>query len=233
MKVSILGCGWFGEPLGKAIKTQGHEVHGSTRSLDKKNELEKYDFSIEILNYPKLPSKDLLSSDFIILNIPPREEHLSWFKSWPWEKRSKIIFISSTSGRDILLEQEEWIKSFFPNWLILRFGGLVGPKRNPGRFLAGRKDLPGKLWPVNLIHLVDAIGFTMKAMELNLKHEVIHVVSDEAHNREEFYTNASELLSLEKPYFDQNDLSNREKISNERLKSLYELKWPTIFGKSL
>ncbi len=124
-------------------------------------------------------------------------------------------------------------KKFFSDWLILRFGGLVGPKRNPGRFLSGKTELPGKLWPVNLIHLDDAIGFTIKAMELNLKHEVINVVSDESHNREEFYSKASELLSLEKPHFDQKDLSIREKISNERLKSLYGLKWPTIFGKSL
>ena len=42
---------------------------------------------------------------------------------------------------------------------VIRFGGLVGPRRHPGRFFAGKKDMPNGLSPVNFIHLDDCVGY--------------------------------------------------------------------------
>ncbi|MEP6612012.1 MAG: NAD(P)H-binding protein, partial [Mucilaginibacter sp.] len=50
---------------------------------------------------------------------------------------------------------------------ILRFAGLVGPGRHPGRFFAGKKDIPNGRAPVNLIHLNDCIGITTAIINQN------------------------------------------------------------------
>jgi 3-hydroxyisobutyrate dehydrogenase-like beta-hydroxyacid dehydrogenase len=39
-KISILGCGWLGLPLAKAIVENGFSVKGSTTSTDKLTALE-------------------------------------------------------------------------------------------------------------------------------------------------------------------------------------------------
>ena len=41
---------------------------------------------------------------------------------------------------------------------VIRFGGLYGPGRHPGNFLARKKELAGASNPVNMIHLEDCIG---------------------------------------------------------------------------
>ena len=48
----------------------------------------------------------------------------------------------------------------YGQWLstVVRLGGLIGPGRAPGRFLAGRRELPLGDAPVNLLHLTDAVG---------------------------------------------------------------------------
>ncbi len=65
-----------------------------------------------------------------------------------------------------LMELEQWLHRL-PNTSvdILRLAGLVGPSRHPGRFLAGKTQLPGGSHGVNLVHQSDVIS----AIELLLK----------------------------------------------------------------
>jgi UDP-glucose 6-dehydrogenase len=35
MKISIVGCGWLGLPLGEKLAKSGHQVFGSTTSVEK------------------------------------------------------------------------------------------------------------------------------------------------------------------------------------------------------
>ena len=43
------------------------------------------------------------------------------------------------------------------NTTVIRFGGLIGYDRMPGKFLTGKKDLPNGDAPVNLIHRDDCV----------------------------------------------------------------------------
>jgi nucleoside-diphosphate-sugar epimerase len=233
MKVSIIGFGWFGFPLALTLKKHGHFVIGTTRNEDKKNSFHHIGLDVELLNEGQRPDSQLFHTDCLILNIPPRDHHLEWYRSWEINPDQKIIFISSTSERNPLPAQEEWVKSSFKNWVILRFGGLVGPNRHPGKFLAGKENLPGQLWPVNMLHLDDAIGFTNSVLEKNITNETISVVCDDHRTREDFYSYFSKVLNLKIPEFDKSDLSTKNSINNDRAKELYQFKWPIISEKSL
>jgi nucleoside-diphosphate-sugar epimerase len=205
MKISIIGLGWFGEALAQELKTQ-HEILGTTRSEEKILTFSKQHIQAEKLTAVDLPSDALLSADVIILNIPPFAGQLEWFKKWHWNKKAHLIFISSTSvygtntgevdettiplpeteNGKILLEEEEWVKSF-PRYTIIRFGGLIGANRHPGKFLSGRLNLSGGNLPVNLIHRQDCIGFTKLVIDKKLFGETFNLAHPEHPQRRDYY----------------------------------------------
>jgi len=245
MKISLIGLGWFGEALGKQLNHLGHDVLGTTRTPQKGDKLSALNFKTFLLNHPALPDEELFLSDLIILNIPPFHGQLEWFKLWPWRDKSHVIFISSTSvylddpilvneesptiqNKELVLE-EQWILKHLKQVSILRFGGLLGDTRHPGQHLAGKKDLKNRLWPVNLLHLEDAIGFTLALIEEGLK-GVFNVVGDEHSTREKFYTEYSLKHHLPIPLFDLADQSQGKIVCNTKAKTIYKFR---SFEKSL
>lgn len=228
MRCSILGLGWYGEPLARELKKNGWHVSGSTRTPEKKLMLEEEGLKPFLMNFPKTPTQSQLDQEVIILNIPPFERQLDWLKSWPWSKESWVIFISSTSvlpfpdtpNASILAMEERWVQETFTNWTILRFGGLLGGSRHPGKFLSGRKNLQGKNWPVNLIHQKDAIGVTKVVLEKKLTQKIFNVVSSEHPTREEYYSEYCRKNGLPLPEFS-SDESVGKIVSNEDLLPYY------------
>jgi len=124
----------------------------------------------------------------------------------------KVIYISSTgvygdnnktvteddapnpdneSGK-ILLEAENLFRdeSDFKT-TIIRFGGLVGPDRHPGRFFAGKKDVPNGLAPVNIVHLADCVGIGSAIIERNAFGYVFNACSPDHPSKEDFYKDAA------------------------------------------
>ncbi len=228
MKISIIGLGRFGEALGAVLKNDGHEINGTTRSEEKLFRLQERHFQPSILRYPNPPSFTL-ESDVIILNIPPFADQLEWFKTWDWSRNSKVIFISSTStyptpnspSAEILQNEEEWIKSNFPIYCILRFGGLYSDSFHPGKYLSGKQNLPGRLWPVNLVHLKDAVGFTKMVIDKNLYGKTFHVICHEHPTREEYYSKYCQTHGLPLPHFDPSDLSKKTPVPSEEASKIY------------
>ena len=84
---------------------------------------------------------------------------------------------------------------------IIRFGGLIGPDRDPGRFFAGKKDIANGKAPVNLIHLTDCIGITTKIIERQAFGYIYNACSADHPSRELFYTSAARRSGLEQPLF--------------------------------
>ncbi len=229
MKISILGLGWFGAPLAETLVREGISVSGTTRSEEKRLHLKASGINAEIMSYPELPSSSLLGQDIVILNVPPFEEQLTWFQRWEWDLRSWVIFVSSTSvypaptsrSAELLKAQEDWISGTFQQWTILRFGGLIGGARHPGKYLAGRKNLPGGDSPVNLIHLEDTIGATLAVIKARAQGKIFHVVSDEHPTRRDFYTDYCKGHGLPLPEFNPTDTSSGKIVPNDDLRSLY------------
>lgn len=111
-KISLLGCGWLGFPLAKALIENGFSVNGSTTSTDKFEILENAGitpFLIEIGEYGINGNvEDFLDeSQILIINIPPKlrgiasENFVSKIKNTiPFIEKSgikKVLFVSSTS----------------------------------------------------------------------------------------------------------------------------------------
>lgn len=233
MKISILGLGWYGSPLAVELQKDGHIISGSTRSDEKRSLFKSQNIYAEAISYPQVPSEKLLEADIVILNVPPFDEELDWFKSFSWNPKTWIIFISSTSTYPVpdsksgmlLKAQEDWIQAHFEKWTILRFGGLYGAQRHPGKYLSGRKNLAGRLWPVNLIHLDDCIGFSKTVIEKGIHNKLFHVVSDDHRTKEEFYSEFCKEEGLPLPEFDLTDFSVGKTVPNDELKKVYQLKF--------
>lgn len=137
-------------------------------------------------------------------------------------KISNLIFISSTavygdhneevteltvpnpetaSGKAIL--DAENLLSTYPsfNCTILRFAGLVGPGRHPGRFFAGKTDIPNGLAPVNLIHLTDCIGISIHLIQHEIANIIINACSPDHPAKQDFYLAAAINANLPPPVF--------------------------------
>jgi nucleoside-diphosphate-sugar epimerase len=238
MKVSIIGLGWFGEALGDALRAK-YDILGTTRSETKASHLRGKGFDCFVLNYPQIPSPELLAVETIVLNIPPREEHLDWFKSWPWMEGTQLILISSTSvygdqqgivdentvpdpdteSGKILVEQEKYFLGF-KNSVIIRFGGLFGAGRHPGKFLSGRKNLEGANRPVNLIHQKDTVGFVKLIIENNFG-GTFNLVHPDHPSRETYYQDYCHRHQLALPEFTP-ATSTFKVINSSKVPGLYQ-----------
>lgn len=237
--VSIIGLGWFGHPLALNLKSQMN-ILGTTRTQEKHKQFSEEGIQTEILTEDKIPSEKLLSSDVIVLNIPPFKDQLSWFKTWPWTKHAHVIFISSTSiygelegevnestvpspqshNAIELLRTEEFVQTF-PHYTIIRFGGLIGPDRHPGRSLSGRKNISGGNQPVNLISLNDTINFTRVVIERKLTNDIFNLVHPDHPSRRDYYQNWCKNHQLPVPEFDDTP-SPGKIISHAKVSRLYQ-----------
>ncbi len=84
---------------------------------------------------------------------------------------------------------------------IVRFGGLVGPGRHPGRFFAGKTDIPNGMAPVNLIHLQDCIGISTAIIEKDAFGHTFNAVTPDHPQKADFYKEAALKAGLIAPEF--------------------------------
>jgi len=96
---------------------------------------------------------------------------------------------------------------------VIRFGGLIGPGRDPGRFFAGKTAIPNGQAPVNLIHLADCIGITLSILENRAFGYLYNACAPSHPSRQDFYTRASISSGLAKPHF-VNELLNWKRVTS-------------------
>ncbi|PHN05807.1 SDR family oxidoreductase [Flavilitoribacter nigricans] len=110
-KISILGCGWLGLPLGAELVRSGFSVYGSTTSPEKLETLEAAGIQAHLIEVGETLTGDIddfFRTDLLILNIPPGRRRPDVADRYPAEIKlvvdqalaqgtSRIIFISSTS----------------------------------------------------------------------------------------------------------------------------------------
>jgi nucleoside-diphosphate-sugar epimerase len=107
----------------------------------------------------------------------------------------------SDSGK-VLLAAENLLKQQTDfTTTIIRFGGLTGPGRDPGRFFAGKTDVPNGEAPVNLIDLTDCIGISNAILDKQAFGHTYNAVSPSHPTRANFYTQAAVASGLEPPHF--------------------------------
>lgn len=113
---------------------------------------------------------------------------------------SSEISPDTESGK-VIAEVETLLMGLPVKVIILRLAGLIGPGRLPGRFFAGKTDIPNGYAPVNLIHLEDVIDLINSLID-DEQAEGIYIGCAPSHpTKEEFYTHAAMLEKLEPPVF--------------------------------
>ncbi|MGA9637124.1 NAD-dependent epimerase/dehydratase family protein [Flavobacterium sp.] len=270
-KVSILGCGWLGFPLAKALIKKDYIIKGSTTTADKKETLENagithYPISLETTNLDIPIEAFIAESETLIIAVPPKlrgknkdysdSNKNSFVKKienlLPYIEKSSVqnvLFISSTavygeanatitedtpltpvteSGRqlaeiEILLNQNNHFKT-----TILRFGGLIGPDRNPARFLAGKENVSNPEAPINLIHLDDCIGIIIKILETKTWETQLNAVTPNHPSRKEYYTQKALDYNLVPPTFNESNPSIGKMITSDRLIQLLDYKFTQL-----
>jgi nucleoside-diphosphate-sugar epimerase len=110
--------------------------------------------------------------------------------------------IPDTESGKALLKAEEMLKketSFTTT--VIRFAGLIGPGRDPGRFFAGKTNIPNGKAPVNLIHLADCTGISLAILKREAFGYTFNAVSQGHPQKADFYVKAAMRSALPVPEF--------------------------------
>ena len=158
----------------------------------------------------------------------------------------KVIFISSTSvyqntngivteeldpqpetasGKAVLFAEQLLREALGERLTIIRFSGLMGPDRFPGRFLAGKKEVPNGKAPVNMIQQTDCIQLIAEVINQACWGEIFNGCADDHPTREDFYTKAALKLGLEPPTFKKEAAIRFKIISNEKSKEMLSMNY--------
>jgi len=242
-RVSIIGLGWFGMELARSLKGEYEIIGSKRLVPDKHDEdLQIFPLDINDSDW-ETQIQNLLQADVIVLNIPPSGTHSKdkfvakskrviemAFESGV----EHFIFISSTgvfsNNRDVvdeksipdpetdngrcLVEIESYLSErSFTYKHIIRPGGLVGGKRHPIIYLAGRKNVSGRFHPVNLVHREDLVDLTQAVIQTKPQQFILHAVSPEHPEKEAYYTKAARYFQLAAPEFDEDDSTGKKVLS--------------------
>lgn len=104
---------------------------------------------------------------------------------------SSVAVPTTESGKAILKAEQTLQALPGITSTILRFAGLVGPGRAPGRFFGGKSEVPNGQAPVNLVHLDDCLGICAAIIEKEAYGRIFHGVSPDHPRRQEYYMEAS------------------------------------------
>lgn len=172
----------------------------------------------------------LAQADVLVLNVPPRAAVAGGYpqllrpvhRAVAAARVKAVLFVSTVgvypdeprllretdalSTRDAasdVLRTEGHFVPRYGQWqsTVVRLGGLFGPERPPGRFLAGRQHLPGGSFPTNLLHLTDAIGVLRTIIDEGVWGYTFNVCAARHPLRRDFYPEAARFIGLTPPTF--------------------------------
>lgn len=231
-KISILGCGWLGFPLAKSLVEKGWQVQGSTTTPQKLQVLQEAGikpFLITLDAGPDLSNPAFFDAGVLFINVPPSrklaqsgylDKMQSLLASIQNSTVRKVVFISSTSvygdvcrevteadgpenPSELLQAEMLFLSAKILQTTVVRFGGLFGQGRNPGKFFSDKNSIPNGLAPVNLIHLNDCLGLVEAVLKNQPKFQsaVYNAVAPSHPTKKEFYTKAILKLGFAAPEF--------------------------------
>ena len=203
----------------------------------------------------------LRTADVLVLNVPPRASAAGAYPNLlrPVHRAvgtagtGHVLFVSSTSvypneprlmretdamstrdaSSDVLRAEGHFVPRY-GQWksTVVRLGGLIGPDRAPGRFLAGRRDLAQGNAPVNLVHLDDAVGVLAAIIEHNVWGHTFNVCANEHPLRRDFYPAAAQYLKLESPTFKEDTEVSGKTVDSSLVRSVvpYQFKHDDVLA---
>ena len=196
--------------------------------------------------------QSFLQSKVLIINIPSKD--IDGFKRLVNEieqsEIESVLFISSTSvyeNSNTAITESDHAESMHHPLVIIenlfrdsdnfattvvRFGGLIGYNRHPGRFFRGNKIVANPDSGVNLIHRDDCINIIEKIVVNECWGEVFNACADSHPTKREFYTHAAMLSGVPAPTFAESGEKACKIISNAKLKRMldYSFLYPDLMA---
>ncbi len=188
----------------------------------------EFDLSTLLNQKAEVDYSELLKANYLLICIPPRAragnklylEELKYLLSLlNINHYEKIIFISSTGvypndnkmmteecatqenhGNSLLFEAEKLFLRL-DNAVIVRFSGLIGPLRHPGRFFSNKAEVDGGSAPVNLVHLTDCINAIKELLNADNTSPIYNLCIPHHPTKSEFYKKVIESLDRKAPMF--------------------------------
>jgi nucleoside-diphosphate-sugar epimerase len=115
---------------------------------------------------------------------------------------------------------------------IVRFAGLIGGSRHPGRFFRGGKTVKNPDANVNLIHRDDCINILDRIVTNDIWDETFNACADSHPSKREFYSHAARMMGAPLPDFEDSAVRSFKIIDNRKLKRVlgYEFLHPDLMA---
>ncbi|MFD1314743.1 NAD(P)-binding domain-containing protein [Namhaeicola litoreus] len=249
--ISILGCGWLGEPLAKELLKQGFEIKGSTTSKEKLKRFSEVGIKPYLIKMDDEISdlSNFLVCEILIIAITSKNiQGFTYLKEQiDHSNISKVLFISSTSVYPL---PNDWVTESTPvldtplakierllnssnqfNTTILRLAGLISEDRHPGNFFRNGKVIRDPENFVNMIHREDCIAIIKQLIFHDLWGNVYNACADAHPSKREYYGKLINEYRNELPVFEEGNSFEWKKVSNAKIKSVhnYQFIHPHIF----
>ncbi|WP_116015581.1 NAD(P)-binding domain-containing protein [Thalassotalea euphylliae] len=131
----------------------------------------------------------------------------------------------------LLHQAEQAVLMGISNACVLRLAGLVGPKRHPARFMAGKQAVANPRTPVNLVHQADVVNAIITMISHQQINGIFNVVSSNHPSREVFYQAACQQQKLTPPNFSDEQEQLLRIVSGEKYQQLgQQLLWPDLLA---
>ena len=257
MRIGIIGCGWLGLPLGRALVARGHEVVGTTTTPDKLVKLAAAGIEGYLLDLNTAIPDDtraaLSGCQRLFVNIPPGRGYadiVTRYPDWMWRlsrlnnaRMDRWLLAGTTgvygavkgkvteetpaqpvraSGKAVRAAERVLSEELGEKLVVARLAGLVGGRREAGRFLAGKQEVPNGDAPVNLVHRADVIALVIRLLEAEtLAHDCYHICADAHPEKKVLYPERARRLGLQAPTF-LNGGEAEKWIDNARIKAAFD-----------
>lgn len=249
--ISILGSGWLGLPLAESLQLAGNIIHLSTRSENKADQLSHFNVKPYIIDIENNVDDihNFLQANTLIINITAKS--LAAYQSLAIEIEKSpiehVLFISSTSvygshhglcKESDALDNETNLRKiervFTDNihfdCTVIRFAGLIGRKRHPGRFFTSGRSIKDGNAKVNLIHQVDCIKLINTILEQQAWGEIFNGCADNHPTKKNYYSEMALSLGYPAPDCLMVENSDTKIVCNEKIKTQlgYQFIYPDI-----
>lgn len=204
----------------------------------------------------KVP-KTILDKEVLIIAFPPKSKSTDGEWYWKAIRDilnqiqsssiKKVILISSTSvypetpgevseeyelnirntgNSGLYLAEKCVLEAKIPAY-VLRFGGLTGGNRLLAKHFAGKTNLKNGNFPVNLVHLDDAISILCSFLLTDFETGVFNICSPIHPSKKELYTNDCRRFNLPLPGYSDDENSGKKIFVKKLLDTTgYQFKFP-------
>ena len=253
MKIHIVGSGWLAQPLALSLQEDGHELLLTTTQSAKVALLHAKGLkAIEYVLGDQLSNPSMLfDADVLIIAITSKEiaDYDVLLDQLTEQNCQHLLYISSTAvyqnngqthaedstamNQNHPIYQIEQLIQSHPSASIIRFAGLVGPKRHPGRFFANGKAIKNPTAPVNLIHLADCIGIIKAVIDNKACNQIFNGCADNHPKKIDYYGTMATQLGLPRPEVAvAEETASFKTINNHKVKAVlnYQFKYPDVLN---